>query len=88
MKRGRMSDQTTTDETTTSEAALRSQAYNAAMRRLRAANMDQFLVLVTEEATKRGVVYTPRKTAKEKAAEKMRALLEEFPDLAGDLGNA
>jgi hypothetical protein len=68
-----------------SDADLRRQAYNAAEGILREKYRDEFLALVKEQAAKRGVTYEPRKTAKEKAADKMAALLAEFPDLAPDL---
>lgn len=74
-----MSKTTTTEKT---EAELRRAAYNAAESRLREKYRDEFIGLVKEEATARGVVYEPRKTAVEKAEEKMQALLAEFPDLA------
>ena len=43
---------------------------------------DEFIGLVKEEASKLGVTYEPRKTAEEKAQDKIKALLDEFPGLA------
>ena len=64
-----------------SDAAKRRNAVNAAMIRLRDNHRDEFIALATEEAEKVGVTYTPKKTAEEKAAEQMAALLAEFPHL-------
>lgn len=57
-------------------------AYQAATSRLRTEHREDFHRLYAEEATKRGVEWTPPKTAEEKAADELRELLSRFPHLA------
>jgi hypothetical protein len=77
-----MSDTTTTEDKAGSDRddALR-KSYANASKRLREENLDRFNALRVEEAKKLGVEWTPPKTEREKAQEKMAALLAEFPDL-------
>ena len=70
------------------EAELKREAYSAAETRLRNEYQDRFRELVIEEAGKRGVQYTFKKTPEEKAAEQMKALLEQFPDLRQQVAGA
>lgn len=68
------------------EQDLKRESYTAAEARLKAAHLDEFKDLVREEATKRGVTYTFRKTEEEKAREQYEALLAKFPGLASAQG--
>jgi len=70
-----------TDTTTADETQKRRAAYSAAETRLREAHHDEFRALVKEEADKRGVTYVFRKTDEERAAEQMRRLLADHPNL-------
>lgn len=85
-----MSENTKTAKaaTTPTESDLRTKAYNAATRTLRAKYRNEFTALVTEEATKLGVTYKPRPTPEEKAEQKLQALLAEHPELAAKFGAA
>ena len=71
-----------------SEAELKREAYSAAETRLRNEYQERFRELVIDEASKRGVTYTFKKTPEEKAAEQMKALLEQFPDLRSQVAGA
>ena len=64
------------------EQELKRESYTAAESALKARYMDEFKALVREEAEKRDVVYTFRKTEEEKAREQYEALIAQFPHLA------
>lgn len=70
-----------TDTTEQTEAQKRRAAYSAAETRLREAHLDEFKTLVMEEASNRGVTYVFRKTEVERAAEQLRQLLTDHPEL-------
>lgn len=57
------------------------QAYTAATSRLRDAHRDEFERLYQQEATNRGVEYTPRLTPEQKAEKQLADLLREHPHL-------
>lgn len=63
------------------DAEKRRAAYNTAERQLREKYRDEFIGLVRAEAEKLGVVYEPRKTDSEKAAEQLASLLAAHPEL-------
>jgi hypothetical protein len=65
-----------------SEEVKLQRARSAAVSRLRDENRERYNALLTEEAEKRGITWKPKPTKKEKAAEQMRRLLEEYPELA------
>lgn len=73
---------TATKNVEKSDVEKRRIAYNLAETRLKDLHRDEFIGLVKEEASKLGVTYEPRKTAEEKAQDKIKALLDEFPGLA------
>ena len=73
---------TATKDVEKSDVEKRRIAYNLAETRLKDLHRDAFIGLVKEEAAKLGVTYEPRKTAEEKAEDRVRALLAEFPGLA------
>lgn len=77
-----MADESTTTTESTDRDALLKASYQSALKRLREEHIDRFNALRVEEAQKRGIEWTPPKTERDKAAEKMAALLAEFPDLA------
>lgn len=64
---------------------LLSQAYGAAQSRLREENKDRFNALYSEEAKKRGIVWTPRKSKEEAALDQITELLASYPSLAEKL---
>lgn len=64
-----------------------SAARSAATARLREAHQDEFNSLLVEEAKSRGIDWQPRKTAEQRAAEQLAALLEQYPHLADTLGS-
>jgi hypothetical protein len=76
-----------TDEQKDRQRLLR-QAYGAATTRLREQYRDEFDRLYAQEAQALGIEYKPRPTAEQKAAEQMRALLEEYPHLREQLQGA
>lgn len=57
------------------------QAYSSATSRLREAHKEEFDGFYQEEAEARGVEYTPRPTAEQKAEAELASLLEKFPHL-------
>lgn len=65
-------------------AALR-ESYTAASQRLREAHLTEFNLYRQEEAKARGVEWTPRPTADEKAQAELERLLAEHPDLIDTL---
>jgi hypothetical protein len=65
------------------EKKLKAQAYGAAEARLRKAHPEEFEQYRAEEYAARGLTYTRRATAREKAEAQIKALLAEYPDLAG-----
>jgi hypothetical protein len=69
-------------DTTKTEAALKREAYGAATTRLREQHRDDFNNFLVEENGKRGISWQPRKTDEEKAAETLKQILIDFPDLA------
>ena len=80
---------TTKDETpVTSEGAstkkAKSDAYGAAVTRLKDENRGRFNELVGEEMAKRGIEWSPRPTAEEKAAAEIKRLVSENPNLVGN----
>lgn len=60
-------------------------AYAAAESRLRKAHPEEFEQYREEECAARGVAYTRRLSAKERAAIQMAALLEQYPTLADEI---
>jgi hypothetical protein len=56
-------------------------AYAAANKRLREENLDRFRELQVEEARNRGIDYTPKPTAEEKAEQQLADLLAANPAL-------
>lgn len=60
-------------------------ARSAAARRLREAHPEEYRNLMVEEHEARGVKYTPRLTAEERASVEVQRLLREFPDLRVNL---
>lgn len=75
-----MSDTTKTAPEKT-DAEKRRAAVAAADRALRDKYRDEHIALAKAEADKLGVVYEPRKTEAEKAAEQLAALLAAHPEL-------
>lgn len=71
----------TENDTEKTEQDLKRQAYQAAESRLRKAHTDEFEQYREEECKARGVEYTRRLTAREKAERTLAALRAEFPDL-------
>jgi hypothetical protein len=69
-------------DTTKTEATLKREAYGAATTRLREQHRDDFNNFLVEENGKRGISWQPRKTDEEKAAETLKQILIDFPDLA------
>jgi hypothetical protein len=63
----------------------RSRAYNRAVKRLRAEYPSRWEEIVADEYAAEGLEYRRRLTPKEKAAEQIKALLAEFPDLADEV---
>lgn len=66
---------------------LLSQAYGAAQSRLREENKDRFNALYSEEAKKRGIIWTPRKSKEEAALDTILELLAAHPKLAESLAS-
>ena len=62
------------------ETKARSAAYAAAERRLREAHKDEFEGYKKEELETRGLTYTRRLTADERAAKEAREKLEQIPE--------
>ena len=54
------------------------ESYTAATKRLREEYPIRFNALRVEEAAARGVVWTPKPTAAQKAAEQVRSLIEQY----------
>lgn len=73
----------TKPKTTTpdSEDKKKSAAYTAATTTLREAHREEFVDYLKKEYADRGLTYTPRKTARERAAEDLARIAREFPDL-------
>lgn len=83
-----MSNDTTTDTTAYPEAdpqKAKSEAFSAAGKRLRETYRAEYLGFVAEEMRKRGVDWSPRPTAAEKASDEAKRLLAEHPEIAADL---
>lgn len=60
-------------------------AYGAATASLREKYRDEFDQMYADECQSRGVEYTPRPSAEQKALQQLNALLEEFPHLRGQV---
>jgi len=76
----------TKESTEQARSALLRQAYGAATTRLRESHREEFDRLYAAEATQRGVEYTPRLTAEQKAEQEFQRLLEQYPHLAEKAG--
>lgn len=59
-----------------------SAARSAAAAALRAKHQDEYNELLVAEAKDRGIDWSPRPTAEQRAAEEMERLLQQFPELA------
>lgn len=68
------------------EHTLKAQARAAAEQKLRAAHQNEFWSLYQAECEARGVEFTRRLTAEEKAAAQLEKLLAEFPHLKDKIG--
>lgn len=74
---------TTTDDNERSKKLRK--AYGNATTRLREAHRDEFDSLYSQEAESLGVEYTPRPSAEQKALQQLQALLDEYPQLRGQV---
>ena len=64
---------------------LLSQAYTAAQARLREEHKKRFNELYADEAKKRGIEWSPRKSKEEQALDQITDLLSQFPGVAEKL---
>lgn len=78
-----MSEQT--PETEPTKAQKLNKAYTAAGTLLREAHQSEFNDLMKAEAKKLGIDWAPKLTKKQKAEQELKAILDEFPDLADNL---
>ncbi len=68
-----------------SKDSLQREAYGAATKRIREDNRDTFNLYMQEEMKARGLDWTPKPTAEQKAEAQLQALLAEHPGLADNL---
>jgi hypothetical protein len=63
-------------------------ARSRAESRILSENRDTFVEYMKEEVEREGAVWNPRKSARERAEEKLKGILAEFPDLAESVESA
>lgn len=76
---------TTPDSEKSKDTKMR-EAYSAATKRVREDNREVFNKYMTEEAKARGIDWTPKPTAAEKARAEFQRLLSEHPEFASEVG--
>jgi hypothetical protein len=76
-----MSDTTTEQD----PQKAKSEAFSAAGKRLRETYREQYVAFVAEEMKDRGIDWSPKPTAAEKAASEAKALLAVHPEIAAEL---
>lgn len=70
------------------ESVLRREADYAATQKLKASHVDEFNEFKIAEMKARGIDWKPKPTEKEKAAEQLRLILAQHPELASEVAGS